>query len=329
MEVGQVYKCPLAVISSTSRTTRNGKPYLVMEVYDGHDTITCNYWDWSGESLPKRNTVYDFELECSEYLGKKQLTCKKVHLNTTDPLESFMPQGSHDVAECYLKFYQLATDITDDFYRDLALSILEATKEYWVHVPGAKSIHHNYMGGTLVHSLGVATKAKAIAEVTQNAWVDLVVIGAMFHDIGKLFTYRLDGLAIDFTTEGQLYDHVFIGAEFIGNFAENHLKCEWDEYKLHMLRHVVLSHHARKEYGSPVTPKCLEAHIVAHADGLDVAEELINEASRKTPDSAWTDKIWALDNVPHMNVTAMQNLSQKTQPDIGEPLPSVEDLFAE
>ena len=328
MEVGQTYECPFAVVSATSRTTRAGKPYLVMELYDGFDTITCNYWDWSGEAGPKRNTVYNFKVECSEYMGNKQLTCKKVKLNTTDALESFMPQGNHDVAQCFKDFYQLASDITDDFYRTIALDILEKTKEYWLHVPGALTVHHNYMGGTLVHSLGVATKAKALAVVIPSAWTDLVVIGAMFHDIGKLFTYNLEGLAIDITDDGQLLDHVFMGAEFIGNMAEEHLRCEWDELKLQMLRHVILSHHARKEFGSPVTPKCIEAHIVAHADGLDVAEELISEASRKAGEVRWTDKIWALDNMPHMTTQAMIALSKKKQPDIGEPLPKAEDFFA-
>ena len=164
--------------------------------------------------------------------------------------------------------------------------------------------------------------------VIPSAWTDLVVIGAMFHDIGKLFTYNLEGLAIDITDDGQLLDHVFMGAEFIGNMAEEHLRCEWDELKLQMLRHVILSHHARKEFGSPVTPKCIEAHIVAHADGLDVAEELISEASRKAGEVRWTDKIWALDNMPHMTTQAMIALSKKKQPDIGEPLPKAEDFFA-
>ena len=311
MEVGQTYECPLAVVSASGRTTKANKPYLVMELFDGFDTIQCNYWDWTGENGPKRNTVYNFKVECSEYMGKKQLTCRKVTLNTTDALEAFMPQSRHDISQCYKDFYAIAFGIEDDFYRELALAILEETKLQWLHVPSALSVHHNYMGGTLVHSIGVANKAIAMAKAIEGAWVDLTTIGAMFHDIGKLFTYSLEGLVISITDDGQLMDHVFIGAEFVGNFGEAFLQNEWDELKLQMLRHVILSHHARKEYGSPVTPKCLEAHIVAHADGLDVAEELINEASRKAGDTRWTEKIWALDNMPHMTINAMEALAKK------------------
>lgn len=318
MEVGQTYECPLAVVSASARTTKSNKPYLAMELYDGYETLQCMYWDWSGEAGPKRNTVYDFRVECGEYMGKKQLTCRKVKVNTTEMLEDFMPQGSHDVAKAFNDFYQMALGINDDFYRTIALAIIEETKDMWLHVPGAMSVHHNYMGGTLVHSLGVARKAKAIAEVTDGAWIDLVVLGAMFHDIGKLFTYSLEGLTIDMTEDGQLLDHVFIGAEFVGNMSEEHLRCPWDELKLQLLRHVILSHHGKKEFGSPVTPKCIEAHIVHHADSLDVAEELINVASNQVGAVRFTEKIWALDNMPHFTTTAINALSKKKQPDIGE-----------
>ena len=309
MQVGSTYECPLAVVSTSSRTTKSGNPYLVMELFDGFDTIQCNYWDWDGNKMPSRNTVYNFKVECSEYMGKKQLTCKKVKLNTTDALESFMPQGTHDVSKAYKDAYELLTEITDDFYRTLGLAIFEETKALWLHVPGAKTIHHNYMGGTLIHSLGVARKAKAIAEVTDGVWVDLVVIGALFHDIGKLYTYNLNGLAIDITDEGQMFDHVFIGAEFVGNYAEQYLTNPYDEMKVNLLRHVILAHHGKKEYGSPVTPKCLEAHIVAHADGLDVAEELINVESNKLGDEPMTEKIWALDNMPHYTTQLMKHIA--------------------
>lgn len=292
-----------------------------MELFDGFDTIQCNYWDWDGNKMPSRNTVYNFKVECSEYMGKKQLTCKKVKLNTTDALESFMPQGTHDVAKAYKDAYELLTEISDDFYRTLGLAIFEETKTRWLHVPGAKTIHHNYMGGTLIHSLSVARKAKAIAEVTEGAWIDLVVIGALFHDIGKLYTYNLNGLAIDITDEGQLFDHVFIGAEFIGNYGEQFLTNAWDEQKLQMLRHCILAHHGKLEYGAPVTPKCLEAHIIAHADGLDVADELINVASNKLGDEPMTDKIWALNNMPHYTTQLMKALSEKPSGTTGVDIP--------
>lgn len=312
MQVGNSYETALAVVSSSARTTRAGKPYLVMSLYDGVDTITCNYWNWAGKSMPESNKVYDFKVDCSEYNGNKQLTCKAVHANTTDMLEDFMPQGTADVAQAYKDFYELISNIDDDFFREVGLCIAEEARDYWLHVPGANSIHHNFMGGTLVHSLSVGKLSKAMAEQIDGAWVDLATIGGLLHDVGKLFTYSLEGLTISYTEEGQLFDHLFIGAEFVGNMASPFIRSDMDELKLQMLRHIILSHHMRKEYGSTVTPKCIEAWIVSHCDDMDAKAEMIRVASRKAGDKCrWTDKIWGADNQPHFTVQAIAALSKK------------------
>ena len=99
MNVGETYECPLAVVSASARKTKAGKDYLVMTLFDGFDSITCNYWDWKAETMPQKNTVYNLKVECGEYMSTKQLTCRAVKLNTTDSLEDFMPQGKHDVSE--------------------------------------------------------------------------------------------------------------------------------------------------------------------------------------------------------------------------------------
>ena len=104
---------------------------------------------------------------------------------------------------------------------------------------------------------------------------------------------------------GRLYEHIFIGAEFVGNFAESHVDVE-EPYvykKVMLLRHIILSHHLSLEYGSPITPQCIEAYIVHHADALDATHEQLRVASKKAPeDSAWTDKLWTLGNCPHLTL---------------------------
>ena len=314
MEVGNNYEVALVVTSSSARTTRAGKPYLVMELYDGTDTITCNYWNWPGESMPNTNTIYDFKVDCTEYNGKKQLTCKTVHANTVDMLEDFMPQGPYDVAKAYKDFYTEMYNIKDDFYREIGLNIAEVLKGAWTHVPGAKSIHHAYMGGTLVHSLSVGKLSKIMAENIDGAWPDLALIGGLLHDVGKLFTYSLDGVTINYTEDGQLLDHVFIGAEFVGNISSELAKTEFDDLKLQILRHIILSHHMKQEYGSPVTPKCIEAWIVAHCDSLDATCETIRSESSKVGQSRFTDKIWSAGNSPHFTVQAINALKSKGHP---------------
>lgn len=311
MEIGNTYESALAVVSASSRTTRAGKPYLVMDLFDGIDKIVCNYWDWSGDSMPQVNTVYNFKVECSEYMGKKQLTCRKVKVNSTDNIEDFMPTGGADLTRVYQDFYAMIVDLEDDFYRELGLALCERLQGLLVHAPGALSVHHAYMGGTLVHSLSVGKLSKTMAEQIDGAWVDLATIGGLLHDIGKLFTYNLDGLNISYTEDGQLLEHVFIGANLVDNTAEAFIKDEFDEIKVRLLLHVILSHHQKLEYGSPVTPRCIEAWIVSHCDALDATCESIRAAASKVGNVRFTDKIWSAGNVPHYTPQAIAALKNK------------------
>lgn len=299
IEVGNTYTITAVVKSATPRETRAKKPYLVLELYDGSDSITANYWDWTSGKVPNTNDILDVTATVTEWQGKKQLTVSKMRANETRHLAEFAPTGTHNIDAVYRDAYELISEVHDDTLRDLTLAILDELQHEWLTVPGARGVHHAYVGGTLVHSYSVAKLAKAIAETIPEANVDLCVVGGFLHDIGKLYTYRLNGVSIDMSDEGMLYEHIFMGAEFVGNFADAHV--DTDSYstmrKVQLLRHIILSHHGSLEYGSPVTPQCIEAFIVNHADGLDAATEQIRNAASKVPcTSKWTDRIFTLNN---------------------------------
>lgn len=312
LEVGRVCEIALVVKSATARETKAKKPYLAMEFFDGTDTISGNYWDWTSGNIPDVNAILDVKGQVTEWQGTKQLNIKSMSVCTTRQLADFAPTSDYDIAETYKAAYALMSDVKDDTLRTLAMAILEELRELWITVPGAKNVHHAYIGGTLIHSYNVAVKAQAMAKVTPGAHEDLVVVGAMLHDLGKLFTYKIDGVTIDRTSEGKLYEHIFIGAEFIGNFADNHLDTDNPHIggKVRLLRHIVLSHHGKLEYGSPVPPQCIEAYIVHLADLLDANTEQILAASKKVNDEIWTDKIYTLNNSPHLSVQYVKYLME-------------------
>lgn len=299
LEVGELYDITLVVKSAAARETRAGKPYLTLELYDGTDTISANYWDWSGNNIPAVNTIVDVNAQVTEWQGRKQLTVKAMRDNTTRHLADFMPTSGIDIAKVYSDAYAMMSDVRDDTLRSIVLSIMDALRNSWLTVPGAAGVHHAYVGGTLVHSYSVAKIAAALADAIPEANKDLCVVGAMLHDLGKLFTYRMNGVNIEMTDDGRLYEHLFMGAEFVGNFADSCVNT--DDYgvmkKVQLLRHIILSHHGSLEYGSPVVPQCIEAYIVNHADGLDASVEQIRNASRKVPENIkWTERIYTLNN---------------------------------
>lgn len=309
LEVNQQVTITLLVKSATDKKTRANKPYLAMEFFDGSDTISGNYWDWGGQNIPAKNAVLDVRAQVTEWQGTKQLNIKGMVTNTTASLTDFLPTSDKDIGETYKNAYALVADVKDDFLRDLTLSILEELQDKWMSVPGARGIHHAYVAGTLIHSYSVARISKALAENIPEANVDLCVVGGFLHDLGKLFTYKMEGATIDMTDEGMLYDHLFIGAEFIGNYADNHYRLDpICEAKLEMLRHIILSHHGVLEFGAVVVPMSIEAHIVHHADAVDAAAEQIREQSAKTGMTKWTDKIWALANRPHLTTQYVREM---------------------
>lgn len=299
LTVGNMCEITLVVRSAIARETKAKKPYLQLEFYDGVDTINGNYWDWSSGKIPEPNSILDVRAQVTEWMGTKQLSVKGMAVNTSKILNEFAPSSGHDIAETYKNAYELLCSVHDDFLRDLSMGLLDALRIAWLEVPAAVGVHHAYMGGTLVHSYSVAKIAEALAKVIPEANRDLCVVGGMLHDIGKLYAYALNGVNIEMTDEGLLYEHSFIGAEFVGNFAEEH--CDMNDTecvrKLRLLRHIILSHHGKIEYGAAITPKCVEAFIVSAADGLDATAEQIRTAASKTPDSSkWTSRIYTLSN---------------------------------
>lgn len=301
LEVNQMVTIPLVVKSVSTRETKAKRPYLAIEFYDGTDTINGNYWGWGGTNIPPKNAVLDVRAQVTEWQGTKQLNIKGMTTNTEIPLSDFVPSSGVDIAETYKNAYAMMSDVKDEFLRDLAMSLLEELQNEWLIVPGARGIHHAYAAGTLIHSYSVACLAKALAEKTPGANVDLCTVGGMLHDIGKLYTYKIDGVSIEMTDEGMLYDHLFMGAEFIGNFADNRYKMDdLCALKLEMLRHIILSHHGRLEHGAVTVPLSIEAHIVHHADAIDAAAEQVRVQSAKLGNVKWTERIWTLENRPHL-----------------------------
>ena len=302
LKQGAAFTIPLVVLSATARETKTKKQYLQIEFFDGTDSISGNYWDWSGKNIPEKNAILDVSGQLTEYLGNPQLNIKSLTTNKGLHISTFTPSGGADIGEVYKEAFSMASDFTDDLLRNLTLLILEQLQTSWVTVPGANSIHHAYTAGTLIHSLSVAKIARAIAQQVAGAHVELATAGGFLHDLGKLFGYRINGIVCEMTDEGLLYEHTFMGAEFVGNFAEENelIQDERDEAKIELLRHIILSHHGKREYGAAVPPSSLEAHIVHQADAIDAAAEQVRVESNKQGQAKWTERIWALENRPHI-----------------------------
>ena len=163
--------------------------------------------------------------------------------------------------------------------------------EIYNHSPSAITHHHNYVGGNLEHTNGVIKLCKTICEMYDGINQDLVVTGAILHDIGKLKEYEIKA-AIEKTDEGNFIGHIVMGdrwiREKIADLRENDK--DFDQELEDKLCHIILSHHGRYEYGSPRMPKTIEACVVHAADLMDsqVKNFIQNiEEGRKTSEDEW------------------------------------------
>lgn len=295
----------LVVSSAVARETRAKKPFLQLELFDGKNKIGGNYWDWTTGLIPEVNTIVDIVAQVTEYMGAKQLNIKSIKANTTKHIGEFTPSANVDIQKSYMDAFELASSINDDFLKDLCCTIYTSFADELLKAPGAKSIHHAFIGGTLIHSLSVAKIALSISKCINESNNDLCIAGALLHDIGKVYTYAVNGVSINMTNCGMLMDHTFLSSVIVHETAKSLGIYNNKFEKLDLLMNIILSHHGKLEYGAAVLPMSIEAHIVSHADGLDASTQQILE---KSTESMWTDKLYTLGGVPHISPWYTQQL---------------------
>lgn len=292
MVMNETVSTALVVSSSSVMKTGGGKKYLRLGLTDGLQEISMMVWNWGEQVAIAVNTIVDVVGTVGEYAGKKQITYKSHEINTTLELAAFAPDAGIDVDDYLHRFGIILDNISDVSLKRLVMSCFVDYLELWKTVPAAKSIHHAYLAGTLQHSVTVAELAFDIAKRYDHLSMDLIIAGGLLHDIGKLFTYTVEGAIVVKTFEGEILDHLAIGLMILEKFKtpENH-------DKLVLVQHVIASHHGQIEWDAIVTPRCSEAFIVHFADNIDAkVQTLVELNDRAAKGATFTDKEWSLSN---------------------------------
>jgi 3'-5' exoribonuclease len=188
--------------------------------------------------------------------------------------EDCIASASRPLDEMWGELVALVARLSDPYLRTLLERILaryETNLRIW---PAAQVVHHAYRGGYLEHVLKIAEIGLALASA-YNANADLIVAGAVLHDIGKLKELDYDGVA-SYSREGRLVGHITLGVLMIKEEAI--AIAGFPEDRLTELEHLVLSHHGSKELGSPIEPMTVESFILAAADDLDAKINQIQQA---------------------------------------------------
>lgn len=251
---------------------KNGRPFLSLVLGDASGSIDARLWDnveslargfETGDVVRVRGTIQIFQ-------NRRQLILHR--LERLDPatvnLEDYIPQSGLKADDLYAELLALARSIRNPSLNQLVVGTLEdpEIKPKLMRAPAAKSIHHAWIGGLLEHILSMAKLLDGMARHYPFLNRDLLIFGAVFHDLGKIWELEWEQ-GFSYTDRGRLIGHMEMACELIDQKASRILG--FDQELRDACKHIVLSHHGKLEYGSPKRPKFLEALIVAMVDDLD------------------------------------------------------------
>ena len=197
-----------------------------------------------------------------------------------DDITNLLPKGNFNEQEYITRLQNLIKTVRNPGLRALLETIFSGNLyDKFIMNPAGMRMHHAYIGGLLQHSVDVAGIAIALAEQIGNVDKDLVVAGALLHDIGKLREISSQ-IGFPYTNEGRLLGHIAMSIIIVQEAAA---KLKLPAARLEQLQHILLSHHGDNEKGSPVECATKEAFIVHYADEIDAIMNQFETYDDKNP----------------------------------------------
>jgi len=272
LQPNKVAVATLLVHSKEVRQKKSGEPYLSLVLGDRTGDVDAKMWDNVAEVMDtfERDDFVKVKGLLQIYNNRPQLTIHKMQRvdEQAVDLTDYFPASARDPEEMFGELREVVASMSNAYLRallELFLGDEEIARRY-KKAPAAKYIHHAYLGGLLEHVLSLCKLCRLAAGHYPNVDVDLLVTGAVLHDIGKIYELDYDR-SFGYTTEGQLLGHIAMALRLV----EQKL-CLLPDFPLRLstlVEHMVLSHHGQLEFGSPKVPLFPEALLLHYLDDLD------------------------------------------------------------
>ena len=286
--------------SAQPRMSTNGKPFLNASIADCTGIIDAKVWDYSGPiSSGDEGKIVKIRGSVSEYRGALQVTVDRIRLKKDDDnvdISSLVPVAPIDAERAMGEIEAIVSSIEDEDYRRVCQTLLSRHKEAFMTIPAAKSVHHGFLSGLLMHTLNMLKTADFLSGLYGDAADrSLLLAGTCLHDLGKEreFLFSELGLVTEYSVEGELLGHLVMGAQEIGDACT---ELGVPEEKAVLLKHLILSHHGEPEFGAAVRPICAEAELLSLIDKIDSRMEIYRENLEGLEVGQFSQRIFALDN---------------------------------
>lgn len=274
----------------------NRSTYLSLTLQDETGSIDAKLWNASEEQVQTlvKGVVVHVKGDIIKYNEDKQMKIIKIHIVSDDEKEKIRFLKQAPLNREYLiagikgyiekidnmKLYQLVSTLFEENLNKLEI------------YPAASKNHHEYVSGLAYHTYGMLRIAESFCEIYPTLNKDLLYSGITLHDLGK--TIELSGPVVpEYTVEGKLLGHISISNAMIKETADR-LHIEGEEVTL--LQHMILAHHGKNEFGSPVLPQIREAEILYLIDNIDARMAMMDKALETIEPGSFTKRVFSLEN---------------------------------
>ncbi|MEH7385322.1 3'-5' exoribonuclease YhaM [Bacillus sp. JJ1521] len=296
-DVGQQVDVFLFIKSSTKGIASNGKPFLTLIFQDKSGEIEAKLWDATPEDevsyAPQK--IVRLAGEINSYRGRSQLKIRNIR-PATDldgvTISDFLEVAPVPQEEMASKVTQYIFEMKNSNIQRITRHLLKKHQAAFYEYPAATKNHHEFVSGLAYHVVSMLDLAKSIAHLYPSLDTDLLYSGIILHDLGKV-TELSGPISTTYTIEGNLLGHISIMVNEIGQAAKE-LGIEGEEVTV--LQHIILSHHAKAEWGSPKPPMIKEAEILHYIDNLDAKMNMLDRALERVKPGEFSERVFALDN---------------------------------
>ena len=282
------------------KISSNGKPFLSAVIADKTGTMDVKVWDYAGPVGTQEDVgkIIKIRGDVSEFKGNPQLSLSNIRMalpeDNCDTVR-LVAAAPIDKDETVRKVRALVDSMEDVDYRQVARTMLERHLETFASIPAAKSVHHSFLSGLLMHTANMMAMADFLSG--QYASVidrSLLLTGTLLHDFAKEIEFRFSDLGIvtDYSVKGQLLGHLVMGAQEVAQVCA---ELGTPEEKSLLLQHMILSHHGEPEYGAAVKPMFAEAELLSYIDMVDSRMEIYAELLPSVAEGSFSSRVFALD----------------------------------
>ena len=282
---------PFLVQDVSRRTTKDGRPFLLLTLSDKTGTCGGVFWDVppAVDEWVSAGKVAAVTGRVSDYKDALQITATMMLPESNPNMGDYLPSSDRPKMEMISELYDFIASLAEP-WRGLVDHILlnDEFLDAFATMPAAKGMHHAYIGGLLEHTLSMAGLANMLAAHYPLVDRDLLLAGTLLHDMGKVYEYTITG-EFGFSEDGRLLGHI-VRAMLMVETAVSATNTLNDDQSRQLL-HLIASHHGKQEWGSPVEPKTIEAVLLHQIDMLDSRMQgFVDHIKKDKGNGDWTSK---------------------------------------